>query len=233
MKIERKQKEPHGEYMKRQLYMMSSLGLFYIIIIALFGIPLLGTFVVVMIKGALDFRYLILGSGIIACGLAVFYAGKCGLRFLRKLRADGARAFRDAAGRAGEGRQVQLELLGGLMTFSYGGRAPRRDLLPGPGGPAGLLMDLRGEVPHRHPYQDPVDQLQNLVQLKKEGVIDAAEFRVLKKKLIQNICDAPDMPMPDMRMPDLRMNDTWASGGDAGIPADQESGRPHVWPRRD
>ena len=73
MKIEHGTEEARGEYMKRQLYMMSNLGLFYVILFALFGIPLLGTFVVVLIKGGLDFRYLILASGILLGGLILFF----------------------------------------------------------------------------------------------------------------------------------------------------------------
>ena len=76
--------EMRGSTMKRQRYMLSNLGLFYIILIALFGIPLLGTFVVVLIKGVLDFRYVILASGIIVLGLLVFYAGKLGWRLFRR-----------------------------------------------------------------------------------------------------------------------------------------------------
>lgn len=195
MKIERNEEEIPGEHMKRQLYMMSNLGLFYIILIALFGIPLLGTFVVVLIKGVLDFRYLIMASGIIVLALAIFYAGKFGLRFFRKMQTDGADAFRDAAGR---GQPVQLDLFNGLMTFSYGGRRSPA-ALPGPGGPAALLPDMSSEPPPRNPPRNPIDQIQGLVQLKKDGVIDEAEFLALKKKLIQDICEGPDRTIdPDV-----------------------------------
>lgn len=189
MKIEHGTEEARGEYMKRQFYMMSNLGLFYIILIALFGIPLLGTFVVVLIKGVLDFRYLILASGILAGGLILFFTAKLGLRLFRRMRADAGTAFRDAADRADRGQPVRLEFFNGLMSVSCGGRHPRT-VLPGPGGPAGLLPDLTGEAP-----RSAFDRLQALVQMKKEGVIDEDEFTALKKKLIQEICTEPDCPV--------------------------------------
>lgn len=207
MKIERDREEIPGEHMKRQLYMLSNLGLFYIILIALFGIPLLGTFVVVLIKGVLDFRYLIMVSGIIVLALVIFYTGKFGLRFFRKMRTNGVDAFQDASGRAGQGQQVQLDLFNGLMTFSYGGRRSRA-ALPRPGGPASLLPDMSSEPPP----QTPIDQIQALAQLKEEGIIDEAEFLALKKKLIQDICDGPDRTIE----PDV----------DLMVCPRQESGRP-------
>ena len=210
MKIEREKKEIHGEYMKRQLYMMSNLGLFYVILIALFGIPLFGTFVVVLIKGVLDFRYLILATGIIVLGLAIFYVGRFALRFFRKMRTDGRDAFRDAAGRAGRGQQVQLELFNGLMTFSYGGRRSPA-AVSGPGGTTALLPDMSSEPLPRNPPQNPIGQIQSLAQLKNEGVIDEAEFLALKKKLIQNICDGPDITIDTDADPMRRCHRDFAS----------------------
>jgi hypothetical protein len=69
-------------YWKRQLYMLSSLGLFYVILIALFAIPLVGTFVVILIKGALDLRYFIIAGALL--GLAIL--GVIIIRALKRLR---------------------------------------------------------------------------------------------------------------------------------------------------
>jgi hypothetical protein len=202
MKIEPNE-ETGGGALKRQRYILSNLGLFYMILIALFGIPLLGTFVVVLIKGVLDFRYVILASGVIVLGLAVFYAGKFGLRLFRRMQRDGRKAFQDAAAQAGQGRPVQLELFNGLVTFSYGGRRPPA-ALPDIAAPAALLPDTRGGAADGPPSQPPpvngVDQLRALVQLKEDGAIDAAEFIALKKKLIHEICHAPEGdPIPRPR----------------------------------
>jgi|GEM_PF-1916692 len=190
MKIERNE-NLRGDALKRQLYMLSNLGLFYIILIALFAIPLMGTFVVVLIKGVLDFRYVILGAGIILLGLVVFYTAKFGLRLFRGIRADSAAVFRDAAGPAGRGEPIQLALFNGLMTLSYGGRRSPPSL-PAPDRPVPLLPDMRDDTPTSHSPQNPIDQIYSLARLKREGVIDDNEFLALKKKVIQDLCNEPD-----------------------------------------
>lgn len=199
-----------SDYMRRQVYMMSSLGLFYIIIIALFAIPLLGAFVVVLIKGVMDFRYLILGAGIILLALAIYYGCKFALRFFRKVRRDGFLAIGDARTRAGHGEPVAIDFFNGLLTFSYGGRRPR-SMLPGlPGAPdslnspesresltsndpASLIADSFGESVAA---EDPVRQLRELSALKEEGIIDADEFQRLKTRLIRNFCEPEEEKEP-------------------------------------
>ena len=63
-------------YWKKQLYMLSSLGLFYVILIALFAIPLVGTCVVILIKGALDLRYFIIAGGVLGLAILGFFVIK-------------------------------------------------------------------------------------------------------------------------------------------------------------
>lgn len=179
-------KKLSGDYMRRQIYMMSSLGLFYIIIIALFAIPLLGAFVVVLIQGVMDFRYLILGVGIILLGLVIFYFGKWTFRFFGKVRRDGFLALGDARNRTRHGEPVEIDLFNGLLTFSYGGRkAP--SALPPAADPPRLITDT-SEPPHTK--TDPVRQLRELSALQEEGVIDADEFQRLKAALIRHYCES-------------------------------------------
>lgn len=178
------QKKLSSDYMHRQVYMMSSLGLFYIIIIALFAIPLLGAFVVVLIKGVMDFRYLILGAGIIFLGLAIFYIGKFTFRFFRKIRRDGFLVTGDARNRARQGQPVEIDFFNGLLTFSYGGRRTPSPLSAS-GEPPRLITDTSSEP---LPTNDPVRQLKELSVLKDEGVIDADEFQRLKAALIRQFC---------------------------------------------
>ncbi len=179
-------KKLSGDYMRRQIYMMSSLGLFYIIIIALFAIPLLGAFVVVLIQGVMDFRFLILGGGIILLGLAVFYLGRFTVRFFQKVRRDGFMALRDARNRSRQGQPVEIGLFGGLLTFSYSGRSAH-SALDQAEEPPRLITDAAGELP---PKNDPVRQLRELSVLRNEGVIDADEFQRLKSALIRHFCES-------------------------------------------
>lgn len=175
-----------SDYVQRQVYMMSNLGLFYIILIALFGIPLFGTFVVVLIKGVLDFQYVILGTGIIGGGLLVFFTGRFLVRLFRRMRQDGFRAIHEARSRAGGGQPVQIDFMGGLLSLSYGGDSPARRLQP----PETPLL-IAG------PDHDPIHRLKELRDLKAEGIIDQEEFDLLKKQLIDALRDAPESSSTD------------------------------------
>lgn len=181
-------KKTQSEYMQRQIHILSSVGLFYLIIVGLFAIPLLATFVVVLIQGVFDFRYVILGTGAIVAGLAIFYTGKLCYRLFRKIKQDGTMAIGHARERARRGESVQLQLLGGLFSLSYGGnngnKNPKsiayhdRDPL--------LIEDMREKQAY---LIDPVQQLKELSALKDEGVISEEEFRKLKDSLIRNACE--------------------------------------------
>ncbi len=180
-----------NDYVKRQGYILSSLGLFYLIIIGLFAIPLLGTFVVVLIKGVLELRYVIIVGGVAAGALA----GVLLIRYLRRVtaraRADGAAAAQTAEqwNRGSQGSRgggpVQISVLNGLFTVSYGGSGGGGAYLPlraleGPA-PAGLLPEHPGTGAAG---LDVVTQLKELSRLKSDGVISEAEFRRIKKGLI-------------------------------------------------
>ncbi|MGE0083482.1 MAG: SHOCT domain-containing protein [Desulfococcaceae bacterium] len=179
-----------SEYMQRQFHMMSSLGLFYIILIALFAVPLMGTFVVVIIKGVLDFQYLILAGGIVASGLAIYYTAKFFFSVFRKIREDGGAALREAQERARQGQAVQIGLMGGLLTISCGG--PDKSL-SGNREPL-LLPDMQHVKEPSVSPADPLRQIRELSDMKKEGIIDADEFQALKTRLIGDICNAPSAP---------------------------------------
>ncbi len=176
------------DYMRRQVDLMSSVGLFYVIIVALFAVPLLATFVVVLIKGVLDFRYLILGGGIVVSGLALYLAGRFFFRMYKRVKADGASAIRLAKDRAERGESVQLQLLGGLFSLSYGANGNGRDAIAySENGP--LLLEGSPVTDDVGPVADPIGKLKELSELKQQGIIDDEEFRKLKEKLIKDVCD--------------------------------------------
>jgi hypothetical protein len=169
-------KKVRSEYMDRQIYIMSSIGIFYVIMIALFAIPLVGTFVVIIIKGVLDFKAVILAGGVVALSLIIFYAGKLSLQLYRKFRQG---SFgQDVSDMVKRGDAFQIGLLNGLISVRYGGRneikalpyqeAEEIPLLPEP---------VRKE-------SDIIEKLKELSELKTQGIIDEEEFSLLKKKLI-------------------------------------------------
>jgi hypothetical protein len=178
-------------YWKRQLYMLSSLGLFYIILIALFAIPLVGTFVVILIKGALDLRYFIIAFGCL--GFTVL--GAIIVRGLRKLwlrfRSDGSAAGKAVLCQEFMGQPMEVSIFGGLLKFTVGNPHANESLAPPHRKP--LLLSERAD---RDAVTDIVYQLQGLTELKRAGAIDSEEFNLLKTVLIEASASLDANPEP-------------------------------------
>ncbi len=175
--------EKKGDYLKRQTYMLSSLGLFYIILIGLFAIPLLAAFVVVLIQGVLELKYAIIYGGIAVGILVLFFLIRYAIRSYLRVRRDGFRTGQAVRETMKQGEPVQISVLKGMLTFTYGGRYPGNGefppLLQGPDH-GGLLP----EPPASPPRDDVVGQLRELSQLKNDGVVTEAEFLKIKADLI-------------------------------------------------
>ncbi len=181
-------KKTQDEYMQRQIHILSSVGLFYLIIVALFAIPLLATFVVVLIQGVFDFRYVILSVGAVLGVLILYYLCKLCYRLFRKIKQDGTMALGHAKEMAQRGESVQLQLFGGLFSLSYGGNngGKNRQAISYEGQEPLLIEDIREK---QNSVKDPVEQLKELSALKTQGIIDDEEFRKLKDTLIRNVCE--------------------------------------------
>ncbi len=182
-------------YFKRQLYIVGNLGLFYVIIIALFGVPLMGTFVVILIKGMIDMRYVILVGGTLLIIALLWFLIKRGRRYSQKVKQEGliaGGAFRDALSR---GEPVQLSLFNGLMTLSCGD----------PKGSRALPRQARGGEENVRLLPDAVEtvdaedaagavrvirHLEKLKALKADGLVTEAEFSTIKARLL-NAMDDP------------------------------------------
>jgi hypothetical protein len=167
-------------YWKRQLYMLSSLGLFYVILIALFAVPLVATCVVILIKGALDLRYFIITGGLL--GLA--FLGIFTIRALNKLWhqfvKDGYKTDEMVRRHPFKGQPIEISILGGLLKFTAG-QIPSAAPLSLPHRRPSLLPYAKD----RHAHTDIVYQLQGLSELKRSGTIDSDEFNMLKGVLIE------------------------------------------------
>ncbi len=171
-----------SDYMKRQMDFMSSLGIFYILILALFGVPLMGAFVVILIKGVIDFRYVIFGLGIIGTALFIYFGIKFLIKFIQRIRKDGLNAFTSAQNSAARGESVRIDIFGGLITFSYGNR-PENNLPALSHNEKLLLADGRNSSC----LKDPIDRLKELSNLKKDGIIDNDEFKALKNNIMKSV----------------------------------------------
>lgn len=174
-------------YWQRQFYFLSSLGLFYIIIIALFAIPLLGTFVVILIKGALDLRYVIIAAGCVGLVVLGFIAFKVIRGLWKRFRRDGFIVGEHARRNLIMGKPVEISIFNGLLKFSCGHGQTET--------PPALTHENRVLLPHQTTNRDSVtgilDQLQQLAELKRTNTIDENEFDLLKAMLIES-SSSPD-----------------------------------------
>jgi hypothetical protein len=190
MFFKRVKKGLKSEYAQRQFYMMSNLGLFYLIIIALFAIPLLGAFVVVLIMGVNDYRHLILLAGLLGGALVLYFVGKSFFRFLRRVRDDGLATFQEANRQARDGAgMVQIAMFKGLLSFTVS--SGQREQAP-PGLPEGSTPLALPEVPEQdRQAPDPVRQIRELKEMLEDGTIDECEFQELKAAVIRQARDCP------------------------------------------
>lgn len=168
-------------YWQRQAYMLSSIGLFYMIILAFFAIPLLGTFVVILIQGAIDFRYLILAVGCIGLIGVIVLMTTVARRFWRKMQGEGFAVSEDVRRHMVRGKPVEISFLNGLLTFKSGeSKRPYQRVLSA-GDPVLLPHDTGQDT-----VGDVLDQLRNLSELKQSGAIDTDEYNRLKTMIIES-----------------------------------------------
>jgi hypothetical protein len=194
MFFKRMKKNLKSEYAQRQFYMMSNLGLFYLILIALFAVPLLGAFVVVLIMGVNDYRHLILLTGLLGGSLVLYLVGRSGLRFLRKVRDDGLASFREANRKSQDGAgMVQIAMFKGLLSFTVSSGQSEKGTAPElPAGEAPLALLEAPDQNRPSPFPpDPVSQIRELKEMLQDGTIDESEFRDLKEAVIRNAQSLP------------------------------------------
>jgi hypothetical protein len=179
-------------YWHRQFYFLSSLGLFYIIIIALFAVPLLGTFVVVLIKGAMDLRVFIIAGGGLALIAIVVYMIRGLRRLKRRLQRDAFAAGADIRQNHLLGNPFEVSIGNGLLKLSFG--------QPPAGGHSSLPAHNPALLPERTERDlvtGIVDQLQCLSELKRNGIIDPDEFNQLKSRLFASSMDSGETLEPE------------------------------------
>lgn len=169
-------------YIKRQADILSQVGLFYLLIIAFFAVPLLGAFVIVLIRGVVDFRYAILLGGVVLLGIALFWLVQFFRKVFWKIRQDGAGTHREMREKMRRGEQVQISVFNGLISLSYGGSPTA---LPSPEN-TGLTPPLLPHETEQHAQKpDLIGQLKELSELRQQGVIDEDEFQKIKARLIE------------------------------------------------
>lgn len=186
MVFKRIKKNLKSDNAKRQFYILGNIGLFYLILLSMLAIPLLGTFVVVLIQGVHDFRHIILGLGLVAAALLLYFTGRFFIRFLLKLREDGLTSFRDANRQARDGAgKVQIDICRGLISFTvnaHGSEGTAPQLLEDK--PPLALPAAPGDINSSH-VSDPVRQIRDLQELLMSGAINKNEFEDLKAVIVR------------------------------------------------
>ncbi len=175
----------------KQADIMSNLGLFYIILIAFFTVPLLGAFVVVLIKGIVDLKHVIVVGGGLLLIIALYALIRFLIKLFRKTRQDGFMTTREMKEKAGRGEPVQLSVFNGLLTFTYGGRGYISPLLPAQES-QGILALPSGITEKQNQPRDLVTRLTELSDLRDQGVITEDEFQIIKKRLIRSSDDSEE-----------------------------------------
>jgi len=173
----------------RRLDFLANLGLFYLIISGLFIIPLCAAFVVVIINGIMDFKYAILFTTVLVLVILLFFLARLSKRVLERMAADGRYARRQVGKNLARREPVQISLLGGLVTVSYGERH-HPEALPLPlESHAPLSLPLASAAENDHNGSDIIHHLKELSELNHQGIIDDEEFQAIKTRLIQ-ACEA-------------------------------------------
>jgi hypothetical protein len=162
-----------------QKFILSHMGVFYALVATIFVIPLLAAVVVVLIKGIIDLRYVILiGGGLLALGFCAWMV-RWGIGFFRKMQSAGARSAQSYGNQMPDGQDIELSFLGGLFKVSYKGRLNQNLLeTDNPGNPRLLADGSAGNQP------DLVSRLQILSELKNCGDIDELEYQKIKDQII-------------------------------------------------
>jgi len=170
-------------------HILTQLGIFYLLIISLMVIPLLATFVVVLIKGIIDMQYVIIVGGGLLAAAFVFWLIKAAIRFIRRLRSNNDQMEDHIHKKMDAGDAVEVSVLGGLFKIQYKGKKSLEGQSPDIGYKSPLMLTHTtsdGTI-------DVVAQLQTLSALKNAGEIDEAEYNTIKNQLIYSGSEPPPL----------------------------------------
>jgi hypothetical protein len=176
-------------YIKKQMNILSSIGLFYMIIVALFAIPLMGTFVVIAIQGVVDFKYAIIFGSVLLFIIVIFYMVNFFRVISNKIKGDSLNSIQSIKGKSLGGSPVQISAFNGLISFTYGNQIYHNNI--------NKTQFLKYKKEHKAsilPFcikenqnqPDIVTSLKELSELKKQGMINEDEFQTIKKNMIEN-----------------------------------------------
>ncbi len=145
----------------------------------------------VWITGIVGFSPWIIAGVVLAGGFFCWRLYRRWQKIKAKMAAHSSE-FRDFVQEAAKaGKDIQVDLLNGLVTFRYQGQQPFRQL-PAPrlalAGPDLDLVKAVAAVPFDETYTDPNrlrQDLEEFARLRDAGVLSAEEFEAIKTRLLE------------------------------------------------
>ncbi len=180
---------PKVGYFRRQVYVLGSLGLFYIIIIAMFAIPLLGTFVIILIKGVVDLRYVILAGFALLGVVGLLLLIRLVRYMFQKVKTDGTLLHQNMQTYRRNGQPVQLSLFRGLISLSYGGNSAAMPPQLESGRDAVRLLPSSAAMGSSAPSDYCLGRLEVLSGMLEKGWLTPEEYAHLKSQLLYDLAE--------------------------------------------
>lgn len=183
-----------------QIGSFSNMMNFYSLLLFLIAIPFILIIALVWLTGVLGFSTWIIGGLALIMALGVWRLYRKWGQIKAKMAAQGAE-FKDIVNEAAkEGKDVEVSLLNGLLTFRYhGNRYPTPVALPYPA-PATLALEapesmvaesaaLAGQDPTAYELGQLRRELEGYIRLRDSGIISPEEFDQIRNRLMGSIND--------------------------------------------
>lgn len=158
---------------------LSHIGLFYLILIVLFGVPLFATAVVVIIKGIIDLQYAVMAAMGILFLVFTFFLVRLSRTVFQKFREQKQFLMDEVGPRLEKGESLEISFMNGLCDLNYcpGERKRQPDKLAGTySAESGNLVPQKGHV--------FLQQIIELAKLREKGLLSETEYKRIKEQLI-------------------------------------------------
>ncbi len=184
-----------------QIASFSNMMTFYSLLFVLLAIPFVLIVALVWLTGVIGFStYIFLFLGAVAA-LVSWRVYRRWQLFKAKLAAQGAEMGDIVKEAARQGKDVEVSLMNGLLTFRYHGRrgaAPLALAAPTLALEAPVDLDAAGaEAGNGEDWQEPSRlrrELEGFMRLRDAGVISAEEFEAIKSRLMAKFAE-PEPPV--------------------------------------
>jgi|GEM_PF-437392 len=193
-----------------QITSFGNLMTFYSLLFFLLAIPFVLIIALVWLTGVLGFSAWIIAGFVVLMALVCWRIYRQWGKIKARMAAHGEDVKDIVRDATRTGKDVEVTLMNGLLTFRYGGHRyvvppalAQSGAIPlaleAPGGMGGEEMDpgmtdLKVVEPAVHDPSVLRQELEGFIRLRDSGVISAEEFDAIKSRLMENFADKP---LPD------------------------------------